>query len=164
MGRPTLVATDNWLKNRDPALAWQFFGDQMPFDLQNYIESVEISFTNISVGPGIFNGASFNYYANTHNINAFSINFYADANQEALRKILEWKKLVVDQSTGLHGYPSEYKYDLTFVLCDTAGSEKMRVKQVGCWPSDTGSLQLAYNSSERLVIAQQFSIDSQEIQ
>jgi len=128
-----------------------------------YVESVDVSFCNISIVGGIYAGGTFSYYAGSHDIDSITINFYEDVKGSALKYILSWKNLIKNLSTGIYSLPSVYKRDLIVQLLDYQNDPVITARMINIWPSDTSSLNLSYTDAGHIVYNQLFSVDDQEL-
>lgn len=154
---------------KDPLFSWHWaITSEIPFGKEygvdhSFIETVEIPFNNVT-SDGVFAGSGYDYLPVFHNVAAFTINVYADADGNSLKWLMAWKGKVKDFSTGLYGLPSEYKRDFQISLFNQKGKTVIKARLIGVWPADTGPIPLQYSSSDRLVYSQNFSIDDMSIE
>lgn len=130
---------------------------------ESYVESVDLSWNNIKAG-GHFAGGGYTYFPEFHDISAFSINLYADAEGRSLKYINSWKSKVKNFDTGLYGLPKDYKDNLIVQLRDNKDVPIVEVTLQGVWPSDLGNVSLDYSDgSSRVVWNLTLSVDGQSI-
>ena len=126
-----------------------------------YVETFDLSFSNIKVEDSLFGGGGYSYFPGFHDCSAFSVTFYEDSQASTLKFIKEWKAKIKNFSSGVYNPPSEYKVDNLIVdLFDTKGNVALSVKLNGVWPAETSNLSLDTSSTNRLRITQSFSVDN----
>lgn len=156
----------------DPMMThrWIIDGD-LPFGKEfgvnhSFIESVNVPFNNLTASNAFY-GGGYNYFPQFHDISAFTLNVYADGEGRALEWLLYWKSCVKDFNTGLYKLPygkDGYKRDLPVTLLDAAGRAICTITLKDTFPVDLGNLDLNYSSADRLVLSQNFSVDTQVVQ
>lgn len=151
LSRPDPLMNFRWVTKMIPSVGQNYIGPE-------FIQNVEIPFSNVAAESIFFCGA-FKYFPGFSDISAFNISFYGDSKGLALRYILHWKSLVKDFTTGIYNLPPQYKRSWNFILIDANGNDVVEVELQGCWPADTGSVPLSYESSEAIVWNQNFSTD-----
>ena len=148
----------------DPLLNFKWIASGLPFSIpNNYVEAVDLSFLNVSVGDKVHSASGYYYYPGTHDIAAFSITFYEDCMGNTLRRLTEWKNQIKNFKTGVYKLPSEYKKNIRVSMLDTANNPVITADLLGIWPTDTGNVSLNYTGGERITITQNFSIDDADL-
>lgn len=163
-----MAATDleKMMRIPDPLLTFRWVAKSLPFGMKNeYMESIDIPFNNISISEGVHVGSRFEYYPGTHSISSFSASFYEDRLGTTLKWIEDWKSRVKDLKTGAYKLPADYKRIIEVVQMDNKGNSVITAKISGVWPADTASMALNYSDGTSRVIHQQtFSADNVEFQ
>lgn len=149
----------------DPLPSWKWRSDTVtPFGLPyHYVEGIDLPWNNIDIGNKIPRGSGYAYYPGTHDISAVTIVLYEDSDARTLQWLYDWKSKVKDFNTGLYGYPTEYKRNWTFVMCNTKDVPVITAELTGMWPADTSPVQLGYSEAGRIIHSQQFSVDGQNL-
>jgi len=166
MGDTTLTRITRLLDFNDPQLSFKWVCRYLPFDLDPArMENIDLPFNNITIGQGVYSAGSFRYYPGTNDIAAFTASFYEDHYATAHDWIFNWKRKVVDHQTGIYGLPKDYKQTIVVSLLDAQNNMSMTVKLLGVWPADTNPMNLTYtDTSGRIILQQNFSVDDSEIQ
>ena len=150
------------LSRPDPMMNFRWVAKTVPFGDgyigPEYIQNVEIPFPNVQAESVFFCGAQ-KYFPGFSDISAFNISFYGDSRGLALKYLMYWKSQVKDFTTGIYNLPPQYKRSWEFILLDASGNDVVEIELQGCWPVDTGSISLSYESSEAIVLNQNFSVD-----
>lgn len=68
------------------------------------------------------------------------------------QKVLEWLKLVHDDSTGRMGYATAYKKNFFLKLLDGGGLVVEKWQAVGAWPKDIDGGALDFSNNEALTV------------
>jgi hypothetical protein len=68
-------------------------------------------------------------------------------------KVMEWMKLVHDDTTGRMGYASIYKKTFTLKICDGGGLVIEKWKAVGAWPTNIDLGKLDYADASALAVS-----------
>lgn len=68
------------------------------------------------------------------------------------QKVLEWLKLVHDDSTGRMGYASTYKKNFFLKILDGGGAVVEKWQAIGAWPKDIDGGSLDYSNDEALTV------------
>jgi hypothetical protein len=148
----------------DPLLSFKWGADILPFGLPaHYLESVSLGFLNLQAKDGFFQAGTYTYSAGFHEPTPVSCTFYEDRFATTLRWIHGWKQQVKDFRSGVYGIPSQYKKTMTVTMMDNDNDPVLVITFIDIWPSETSSLELNYESTERIKISQAFSVDSIEL-
>ena len=160
------------IQRGDPQHSWKWvYGQEaLPFGLPyQFVEACSLSFNNIAAGNPIFMNAGFMQMPGTHSVAPISLTFFVDGGSAAgagghvIKWIELWKSKVKDFKTGLYNSQSEFKKEMKFQLLSTSGMVATTLKYTGCFPTDTGALDLNYSESGHLQLTQQFAVDDVEI-
>lgn len=155
------------LERRDPLLLFKWYATSVPFaELgpigPEYIETIEIPFNNVKSEP-VFRGGGYVYFPGFHDVSAFNVTFYADAQGRSLKYLMQWKDKIKNFKTGIYALPGAYKRDWQVALLAPDGTTVATAKLIGCWPADTNQINLDYNDgSGRVPLNQNFSVDDME--
>lgn len=142
---------------------WVYADNTLPFGLPyEFVEGCSLSFNNIGSNQIGVNGG-FIGMPGTHTIAPISLTLAADGAGQVLRWIEGWKSKVKNFKTGLYNGQSAYKRDMKFSMLDTTGNPNVTLRYSGCFPTDTGGLDLNYSESGRLILTQPFAVDDVEI-
>jgi hypothetical protein len=129
-------------------------------DLASYVEEVpELPITQFGVSPGIFRGGQRIYLPVEIETDSLTLVFYEDRLGTTTGYLQSWFDKVGSRSTGLMGYPSEYKQNITIVLQDTKQSTVMSLLYYGCWPTKASNISLGSSQAGRTTISANFSVD-----
>lgn len=160
----TLTQLAKILALPDPMLQFKWVALSLPFGHKGeYMESIDLPFSNVAVSEGVYIGGRFMYFPGTHSISSFSASFYEDRNAASLKWIQDWKSKIKNFQTGAYGLPAQYKQDIVVRQLDQKNEPIFDVRLIDCWPSDTSPLSMNYtDGSGRVVIQQNFSVDDQE--
>lgn len=157
------------LRIPDPLLTFRWYAKSLPFGMKNeYMESIDLPFNNISISEGVHVGSRFDYYPGTHSISSFSASFYEDRLGTTLKWIEDWKSRVKDlkrggATAGAYKLPADYKRTIEVVQMDNKGNPVITAKISGVWPADTSPMALNYSDGTSRIIHQQtFSADDVE--
>jgi hypothetical protein len=158
------------LSRPDPQLSFRWivkaipdkFGFATKFKIDSaYVESFELPFSNIK-SDGVFFGGGYDYFPGFHDTSAFNVTFYGDSEHRVLKYIWAWKNTVKNIDTGLYKVGDKFKDEWVVQLLNNTGKVTCEVTYSGCWPADTGQLQLDQESN-RFIINQNFSVDSMSL-
>jgi len=83
--------------------------------------------------------ATFSPWATTFNV---------DKDADILKWFLEWKKIILDPTTNVHGSPVDYMVDQQVELLGFDGNPILKYKLVGAWPQSVGAVTLDYATSD----------------
>lgn len=114
--------------------------------------------------PGVtsepsYKAGSNNYNPSISDVEAFSATFFLDEDASTLEDIMNWKALIQNED-GTYNMPLDYKMDVIAMLLNGRGKEVALFRYGGVFPTTTSPLQGDYASSERMVLEQQFSVDT----
>ena len=135
----------------------------------NRILSVNMTFSN-TPSQALYGGGTNTYYSfDVNDIEGITMEFYSDKSNFAnlLIYLLSWKAMIVDPVSGIRGYPSNYKKEITIALRqfysgDDIADTILKYKFYGAFPTSTS--QLDFNvSSDPITLSQEFSVDAAEI-
>lgn len=142
---------------------WVYADASLPFGLPyEYVEGCSLSFNNLSANQ-IHVNAGFLMMPGTHTVAPISVTFAESGTGIVTKWIESWKAKVKDFKSGLYGGQSDYKRDMKFSLLDTRGNAHTTLRYMGCFPLETGNLDLEYSESGRVSISQPFSVDDMEV-
>ena len=153
---------DQFANTRDPFMNFRWAAYQMPFGLDSrYVEKVSIPWSRFESIP-IYNQGKNSYYSSVKDIDAITVTFYEDVNLTITKMLLKWRELM--EKDGYYALPIDYKKNLVFhLLSNTNNTAMLELTAKGAWPSAIDNLELAYDSSDRIIISVTFTIDSMSI-
>ena len=149
-----------FLQTNDPALnfRWKAVGFAQACQLDDqYVEKMTAAWARFESSPLYVDGSN-NYYHSVVDHEPINVSFYLDKTFTAVTQIMEWSKLVCKD--GRYGLPVNYKKNFEMHLLANDSDSAMAVFQViGAWPSGMDDLELSYDSSDRLILTVNFSVD-----
>ena len=150
---------DQFINTRDPFLNFRWSAYQFPFGLDpRYVEKVSVPWPRFESIP-IYGQGTNSYYHSVRDIDAITVTFYEDVDLTITKMLLTWRDLI--QKDGYYGLPVDYKKDLGFyLLAPNSSTAMIQITAQGAWPSAVDNMELAYDSSDRLIISVTFTIDS----
>ena len=140
---------------------WRVRVDDLSLFAPEDIEGISLSYPNHQA-EALYRGGSNLYLPSFADISAISIDFVENVNNSITEGIAAWKQLM--QRDGLYSYPLTYKKD---IFCDLLKNDNTLIKALkfgGCFPTTSTPSQLAYESSGKMIITQEFSVDNYELQ
>lgn len=146
----------------DPALTtlWKLqipFGDSVNF---LFAESITATFQKIPAEARFSEGSNM-YYPGNADVDGISIAFYETHDHLVGSWLVEWQKMVFNNSGGVYGAPINYKKPIIANLYSKHSKKPIKVLTYeGCWPTDRGPYELNYEEETgRIKIQAQFSVD-----
>lgn len=94
--------------------------------------------------------------ANT--ISTLNLTFVEDDTGIITRNLAAWRDLVYNPDTGTYGTPNEYQAQIEIKLTSGQNFEHTVFTMLGCWPATMSPTDLAYDSSNNMVITQAFAV------
>lgn len=122
-----------------------------------YLESVVWPFSSLNT-TSLHIGSSLEYFPGTEEVPGLSLVVFQDNKGDALQYFNAWNALIKNKD-GTHNYPSKYKLNLTLKLQDKLDREVFNLKCFGCFPKSISPMSLAYDSSERVKLNVDLSVD-----
>lgn len=112
-----------------------------------------------------FTGGGYDYFPESSDVTAASITFYEDVNYTVSRYLAQWRRSIHGPD-GSYGLPGEYKRTIVLECFNYTNdsSPVLTGTLSGCWPTEQGALELAYNSEGRVTVQCSFSVDDSKIQ
>ena len=149
---------DQFANTRDPFMNFRWVAYQMPFGLDpRYVEKVSIPWSRFESIP-IYNQGANSYYSSVKDIDAITVTFYEDVDLTITKMLLKWRELM--EKDGYYALPIDYKKDLVFhLLSNNSNTAMIEMTAQGAWPSAIDNMELAYDSSDRIIISVTFTID-----
>jgi hypothetical protein len=153
---------DQFANTRDPFMNFRWAAYQMPFGLDSrYVEKVSIPWSRFESIP-IYSQGTNSYYSSVKDVDAITVTFYEDVNLTITKMLLKWRELM--EKDGYYALPIDYKKNLVFhLLSNTNNTAILELTAQNAWPSAIDNLELAYDSSDRIIISVTFTIDSMSI-
>lgn len=131
------------------------------FNPSDYVEEVQgLPFPNVEREP-FYEGGRNTYFPGIEDVGSFTIVFYQDESDRIQNYMFKWKALIVNPD-GTKNYPSTYKQSINVRLLDNANRTIFSYRLLGCFPTISSPYNLN-NTSDRIVWAQEFSVDRVEI-
>jgi len=97
----------------------------------------------------VVNWQGFDYkMAGKSTFSPWNVTFNVDRNADILKWFLEWKKIILDPTTNVHGSPVDYMVDQQVELLGFDGEPILKYKLVGAWPQSVGAITLEYATSD----------------
>jgi hypothetical protein len=84
--------------------------------------------------------------------NPIDIELYDPISPSQSQKVMEWLKLVHDDSTGKMGYASTYKKDFFLKILDGGGLVVEKWQSIGSWPKNITLGNLDYTDNNALTV------------
>lgn len=160
------------LDRADPVLSFQWYCDLpavapvggTPVQLGwNYVEEVQTAFRNFDVRAVYAQGRN-RHYASTYSLDNLNLTFYADIANQSINYLQAWEGAILAPFSsqnasrgGGFGRPGGYKKPIKVYLVAPNKSLVLTLEYIECWPTNTASLQLNSDSSNRLTFNVPFS-------
>lgn len=183
MGQPLfhleLAMLDRALSLPDPALVFRWdcisvtFGSAaalvIPENFYDYVHGVSLPIPHIETNPA-FRQATHTYYPGFSDVNSTTLTLYEDHSYTMHSLMQTWRAIVVD-ADGNYGLPVDYKCEFKFRLLGLAEGENtatvkvpLVARVIGMFPTTQAPTDLNYQSSDRVIISQEFSVDDVKLE
>jgi len=156
----------------DPAPSWDwvvYFPSIMGVSLPiTYVEEIEFTLMDIPANGKPMAGTQI-YFPGANSVGGVSVTFYEDVNYLTTNYLASWRALIVDPATGYYGLPrggvgGGYKKEVSFQAFNGLGGVAFKGVFTGMWPTQPSGLSFQSQSSDRVRITCNFSVDDTDIQ
>lgn len=128
----------------------------------NYVEEFTAPFRSFDV-VNQYQRGKVKHYAGQHSVSNLSLRLYDDSSGKAGAYMENWRMSVMGKG-GTYMYPRDYKKDIELIILDVSRFFTVyNIVYKGCWPVNSDPYNLASNSSDRIVMSAEFSVDDIEI-
>ena len=132
---------------------------------QKLIESVSFPTSEFSADPFHIGGGEI-FLPSFKRIGTVSIEFLEDTRGSMLRMLEDWKSEIVSED-GVFGYPSGatgFKKEALLILLDGQNNEHTRIRLLNMFPLRLSTIRMSYDSSNKILVIQDFAIDDAVIE
>jgi hypothetical protein len=78
----------------------------------------------------------------------WDVTFNVDKDADILQWYLEWKRIILDPTTNVHGSPVDYMVDQQVEMIGLDGNTILKYKLIGAWPMTVSAVELDYATTD----------------